>query len=232
MLALAGIQPLKHESSSGLQSLADRVLKHREALSALEQPVEHWDAWFVLFAASGMDPTTRREWEKEVRSLDTPATYDQVITFLQASIGTLKSLESRRPASRPDQTRPKPSRDRARVTTVLSTTQTPELCQVCNGSHILAHCQDFRQMNLSQRSTVATKARLCYNCLRMGHSVRNCSSKGHCRQCEQKHHTLLHGASNQKRGLDSHSYGSAPKKPRSAMPLHISNPSCSENTEA
>ena len=32
----------------------------------------------------------------------------------------------------------------------------------------------------------------CYNCLQLGHNVSKCPSKFTCRECRQKHHTLLH----------------------------------------
>ena len=35
----------------------------------------------------------------------------------------------------------------------------------------------------------------CFNCLQLGLNVRNCPSKFTCRECIQKHHTLLHRAS-------------------------------------
>ena len=60
MLRLVAIRPPKEESSGGLQDLLDTVTKCRDALRALNRPVDDWDAWFVLFGGQGMDSATRR----------------------------------------------------------------------------------------------------------------------------------------------------------------------------
>ena len=44
---------------------------------------------------------------------------------------------------------------------------------------------------LERFNVVKTKSG-CYNCLQLGHNVSKCSSKFTCRECRQKHHTLLH----------------------------------------
>ena len=45
--ALWSIKSLKEESSVGLQSLLDTINSHREALQALDRPINQWDDWFV-----------------------------------------------------------------------------------------------------------------------------------------------------------------------------------------
>ena len=39
---------------------------------------------------------------------------------------------------------------------------------------------------------MARKNKLCFNCLSKGHSVDDCPSRHSCRECEHKHHSLLH----------------------------------------
>nr|XP_029733686.1 uncharacterized protein LOC115269273 [Aedes albopictus] len=48
-------------------------------------------------------------------------------------------------------------------------------------------------MDLQCKRELVQKAKLCYNCLRPSHSVKNCASKSVCRVggCKQRHHTLL-----------------------------------------
>ena len=173
-----------------------------------------------------MDVTTRREWEKEIKLSGIPATYDKLISFLQTSVETLKTLESSRSAARQIESRSKSSRDRAGATTVLSTAQDLESCKACCGNHSLSQCNDFCRMDTSRRLQIATKARLCYNCLRTGHSARVCLSKGRCRQCEQRHHSLLHFVSDRKRSSNSQTLDEPPaKKSRGVAPVVSDGPS-------
>ncbi|XP_055633267.1 uncharacterized protein LOC129773651 [Toxorhynchites rutilus septentrionalis] len=47
-------------------------------------------------------------------------------------------------------------------------------------------------MSVCQRRELVSQKRLCWNCFRSGHQSRNCTSKYDCRNCHQRHHTLLH----------------------------------------
>ncbi|GFQ95852.1 uncharacterized protein TNCT_685751 [Trichonephila clavata] len=47
-------------------------------------------------------------------------------------------------------------------------------------------------MNLSDRTDLVKKLRVCTNCLSEFHAVSKCNSKNLCFVCKQKHHTLLH----------------------------------------
>ena len=186
----------------------------------------------MLFGASGMDPTTRREREKAVKASDTPANYDTLISFLQTTIDTLKTMESSRSSTRRSESTGKGGRDRSGISNVLLTTRDQDVCQVCNGNHAIDHCHNCRQRTALQRFHLVAQARPCYNCLRKGHSARVCTSQGRCRQCQQRHHSLLHLESHEKRKSNSqHFEGPTAKKPRSTAP-DAAMPSLDENSRA
>ncbi len=80
------------------------------------------------------------------------------------------------------------SQDRARALH----TRNAEGCPYCNGHHSLYFCQAFKNLNVDKRNNVLSRNKLCDNCLSRGHSLEECSSTHTCRECEKKHHTLLH----------------------------------------
>ena len=46
--------------------------------------------------------------------------------------------------------------------------------------------------NPRQHDVSVKENRICLNCLRPGHFVRQCKSQHKCRKCQRPHHTLLH----------------------------------------
>ncbi|XP_019894812.2 uncharacterized protein LOC109614036 [Musca domestica] len=65
-------------------------------------------------------------------------------------------------------------------------------CILCSEQqHILYACPRFVNGTPVERFKLVKRHRLCVNCLRKGHEVKNCSSR-FCRKCSQRHHTLLH----------------------------------------
>ncbi|XP_072395333.1 uncharacterized protein [Diabrotica undecimpunctata] len=70
-------------------------------------------------------------------------------------------------------------------------------CHICGSYHSLYQCQKFKELSLQLRRDEVRKANVCWNCLRIGHRVQNCTSGG-CRSCGKRHHTLLHSDINNK----------------------------------
>ncbi len=74
---------------------------------------------------------------------------------------------------------------------VMAVGQVKYECAVCKGDHLVFKCDGFLKLAVPERINLAKKLRLCFNCLRGGHGVRQCVS-GQCRRCQKPHHTLLH----------------------------------------
>ena len=71
-------------------------------------------------------------------------------------------------------------------------------CAACRATdHSIWRCQGFVKDSLNAQRTLVKQKHLCFNCLGIGHSVKDCSSKVHCHTCAKMHHSLLHPPSNQ-----------------------------------
>ena len=85
-----------------------------------------------------------------------------------------------------------------RATTLATMTESreeqPLKCYVCNGSHAISICEQFKRMTFQQRLEVTRRDRLCDNCFRPFHVSRRCWKPSQCEEqgCQQKHHTLMH----------------------------------------
>lgn len=65
-------------------------------------------------------------------------------------------------------------------------------CNACKGSsHTIYNCDSFLKLNISDRISEARRLRLCLNCLKLGHSTKECKLQL-CRKCNRKHNVLLH----------------------------------------
>ena len=66
-------------------------------------------------------------------------------------------------------------------------------CFACNKlKHGTAYCQIFKQKSVSEKRNFVLSHSLCFNCLKGGHTVKQCPSHYSCQWCGKKHHTLLH----------------------------------------
>lgn len=231
LTALRNLRPLREETSTGLQTLLDTLTRHRDQLQILKRPVSEWDDWFISIAASCMDPTTRRAWESDLEKMnaapfdvtrpdaestqiDEPmATYSMLTEFLQRRCHMISSVESAVPSrSSSSHTSGHATGRRARS----YATRASGTCPQCHEeAHYIGHCQQFLELQPAARRNVALRARLCFNCLRTGHSARACLSKSVCQTCQALHHTLLH-SDDRKRAADGSSAEVPAKRPKQA----------------
>ena len=69
-----------------------------------------------------------------------------------------------------------------------------KVCPLCSERHGVWNCQKFLNLSIQERRAIAKSLQLYFCCLRQGHrfKVKVCTSKCHCRHCNQPHNTLLH----------------------------------------
>ncbi|GFX58865.1 DUF1758 domain-containing protein [Trichonephila clavipes] len=65
-------------------------------------------------------------------------------------------------------------------------------CILCYQSHALFKCPTFNSMNVNERWQVVQNNNLCTNCLRSNHRLDTCRIGFSCKNCSERHHTLLH----------------------------------------
>ena len=65
-------------------------------------------------------------------------------------------------------------------------------CFYCNGSHLMTHCEGFLSLSLDDKRSFVRTQRLCFGCLRRGHSNRDCQKRMRCSTCNRQHPTILH----------------------------------------
>ena len=64
-------------------------------------------------------------------------------------------------------------------------------CPICSEDHWIEQCSSFIKLSVHERNQEVKAKNLCFNCLKP-HMMKFCKSKGTCKTCHKRHHTLLH----------------------------------------
>ncbi|XP_043264163.1 uncharacterized protein LOC122404397 [Colletes gigas] len=81
---------------------------------------------------------------------------------------------------------------RSKPVTALATTTNQLSCAVCKQHHLIYQCPSFLAKTPQERYTIIRKQERCINCFSSTHSTIQCKSAHCCKECQSKHHTLLH----------------------------------------
>lgn len=90
------------------------------------------------------------------------------------------------------QSEPKEAKSKESVHTDKSPAFKPRPCSMCKGDHFISKCSKFIELKLNERETFIRSNRLCFNCLKYGHSARECRGQPQCNKCKGKHNDLVH----------------------------------------
>ncbi|XP_076765057.1 uncharacterized protein LOC143432169 [Xylocopa sonorina] len=181
-------------SLTSLRAFVERAEMHINALKALKQTVE-WHEMLIYIITSKLDKIMRTKWERSIDEDKSP-TYEEIIVFLHkfsrdAEPGNLFSadhLEVKNKGTLADRSGHSKPRNQSHN---LVTTQSIPQCVVCYQGHYIQQCPTFLSKSPKDRFKCARTNKLCVNCLRNTHTTEACSAIN-CRQCNRRHHTVLH----------------------------------------
>ncbi|XP_042864564.1 uncharacterized protein LOC122248544 [Penaeus japonicus] len=91
------------------------------------------------------------------------------------------------------------------TTQTRPSTSRPITCDLCYGEHSLAFCDLFKSASIHQRKKILIGHRKCFNCLKSGHSARQCRARPcDINGCGGYHSRLLHDTEFRKSGSIAH----------------------------
>ena len=196
------VQGLKNQGVSKgwffLSHLVFRKLDQetRRAYDLYQAEKKRWATLSSASASSGSGSSSASgstDWDKE---------YDDLMNFLQervqiwerSSKTEIATAEAKIHQNRRDNHFKSTQRVRANPTNGYSSKTSNYKCQACGSRefHYTSHCPTFIKMSPDDRRQYLKDTNSCYNCLSPNHRVGECRSKGTCRECYERHHTLLH----------------------------------------
>ncbi|XP_024892895.1 uncharacterized protein LOC112468092 [Temnothorax curvispinosus] len=170
-------KPLKAETAEALHHLLDTFTENTRALALMKFPTDSWDFILLRFLLDKLPRSLREKFESAHRAEEIPR-YTQLTKFLAEHCQVLEAVAG--PSSK------------TKSTPVSSFVTNAADCPVCKESHYVSKCSQFLKLLPRERQAKARDLRLCLNCLRSGHGMKDCPSAWACRSCGTKHHTLLH----------------------------------------
>ncbi|XP_039969190.1 uncharacterized protein LOC120781122 [Bactrocera tryoni] len=181
------------EAPNTLRSIVDCVRNSFRALAVMDIPVHYWDALAVPVLLPKLPTTTRNEWGMSLTTVSIPKLED-LLLFLERRANNI-TVAPQTVSIQPLVKRFASRTVKAHVGATNSTqcTNAPPAnfgCPQCSGNHRLIRCLQFRNMEVPERWERVRRLAVCFNCLRSGHTVRQCTS-GACSLCKQGHNTLL-----------------------------------------
>lgn len=210
--SLFNISALKQESSIQIRKLIDTILRNLRALKTLDEPTDSWDTLLIHLIVSKLDATTERKWESHIGSISDKSSNNEskklkledLLSFLRNRADTLEminSSQSKAPIvtnNKHNYASNKPTQVASYVSTGTNATKSKSFhnkpmrsCALCSENHALYTCVKFLNLPIQDRLNLVRTKNLCNNCLRDGHSINECLF-GPCKQCQQKHNSLLH----------------------------------------
>ena len=185
---------IQKQSGSELREFIDNARNHIRALGVLGESVDSWDTLIILILSEKLDSVTFKEWEEYLKSLSA-VTFSDFTKFLERQAKLLertasKSLGTVKKSSPKQGDNSKPfNKFQSPVASHVTSTQIQ--CVLCKGEHMLQYCSQLKAMSHADMHETVKKLGCCFNCLLLGHSIKACT-RGNCRRCGKKHHTLLH----------------------------------------
>ncbi|XP_049317010.1 uncharacterized protein LOC125779783 [Bactrocera dorsalis] len=180
------------EASNTLRSIVDCVRNSFRALAVMDIPVHHWDAIAVPVLLPKLPTTTRNEWGMSLTTVSIPK-LEVLLLFLERRANNI-TVAPQTGSTQPLFKRVASRTVKAHVgasNSINIQTHPPHIgCPQCSGNHRLVRCPQFRNMQVPERWERVRRLAVCFNCLRSGHTVRQCTS-GACSFCQQRHNTLL-----------------------------------------
>ncbi|CAK9829641.1 hypothetical protein ANTRET_LOCUS6944, partial [Anthophora retusa] len=188
---LLNIVPVKKSDGVALIEFIDTANNHVHALESLMSPTEIWNALINSYLIKLLDFTTTDEWEKRTVDATARPTFHDLSKFIEQRAQYLLRRNISNASASGQFTDRAPKQGNAKIRLYAAhLVNTKHACLLCKGEHALFQCSKLLAMPFSERHETA-KLQACFNCLQLGHSISNCT-RGTCRKCNKKHHTLLH----------------------------------------
>ena len=184
---------LKYESAEQLRKLVSTYVENTMTLQAMNLDTSQCDFIWVYTIAKKLDPETRKQWElyspgDDIQSMQQMKRFLERARALEASSRQQpKANQERRDDSR---RHPNPKQNAYHGNLKAVT------CLCCSEPHKIYQCEKFKAMSFDDKQQLVKAKKLCYNCLRSGHTVKECKSESKCQTCKKGHHTLLQRATN------------------------------------
>lgn len=178
---------VRNNDPEAFGTLINSFNSHRNALLSLGTHEEVLNAFFVNLLSSKMDMETLEKWESSLAPTTLP-TFVNFYDFLVRRAQALDKISTYKISANAQNAMQVPVQKNLRKTQVLIANPPSAQCVYCSAvDHYISSCERFKALDALARFNEAKRLKLCINCLRFGHGVKECNSKYKCRTCSENH---------------------------------------------
>ncbi|XP_076302005.1 uncharacterized protein LOC143220175 [Lasioglossum baleicum] len=187
--ALFSLATVSSESPKELRHLRDRLNGSIQALKNLNRPVDTWSDMLVFLGVQRLDRSSRKAWELK---LGTSTEFPAYTTFDEFLDSRIRALEFITPPLKEKSSDLPVKSMKQKFISAHAATAIAIICPICKGSHLIYKCDQFLAKSPQERYNFIKSQRRCLNCFSVKHDGAQCRSAHNCKECRQRHHTLLH----------------------------------------
>ena len=148
------------------------------------------DCWLIYLLLEKIDSESKRIWIRDSQDINFPS-IERFLKFLDNRCDTLELSNHYKQVN----VKGKSNTPKSHAAAFISQDTQVRNCVMCNANdHTISKCSKFMALSIDDRSNFIRTKSLCFNCLKVGHTSYNCSSKYRCKEvgCNKRHHTLVH----------------------------------------
>lgn len=170
-------QPTAAPSDASIKQLHDTTQECLHALKNSGIDTTSWDPILLHILVKKLDRASHMLYERSIMNPKELQKVDHFLTFLEQHFYTMETMSHK---------------EKSLKVCASASSDKHATCPCCkNELHQLYRCQKFKQLTPSLRLDYTQKHGLCVNCLKSGHSAKNCMARS-CPKCNKRHNSLLH----------------------------------------
>ena len=247
MNTMLNIPTIVTPDAYNLKKLHDVITECLNGITNIGLDTATWDPVIVHLMSQKLDHTTYNEYIKDLHDHREIQNLQDFLFFLESKFMAYESMKTTKKENTPKISYSKPNykhyfmkkpnltnwNDKKTFTKTYHTYSMYSPCPCCDGKHVLMQCPKFLEMDIGHRNHTVSKLHLCKNCL-FSHGNADCTSSKTCKECNLRHHTLLHNASNKIAPIETNKGKSnfyEYQRPSTSAQQHSSNHLASDDLE-
>lgn len=218
MNTMLNLPIIQQPDAFNMKKMHDVITECLNGISNIGIDISSWDPIIVHIMTQKLDSRTMSDYMKELQDHRELQNLQDFLYFIETQFMAYETIKS---AKKGNSTGPeKPSTYKFNKQTPVKNTnyqftRTSNFhasfgkCPHCKGSHVLMNCDKFLDLEVPKRNDTVSKLQLCKNCL-YSHGNQECKSTKTCRECNLRHHTLLHNSERKLTTLPKNNKGQHP----------------------
>jgi len=189
--SLLKLQNSRNDCIDRLRTIYDSINVHIRGLESLGITAESYGSLLIqiIMAKMPRDITLRvaRKTSEDIWDID--EILEIIRKELEANEISSKIIATERRAERSTQQRPKSPQGTTSSFFSTAKSRNKVECYFCQGEHFSFNCN--KVIDVKERKHLLSKAKRCFNCLRVGHISKECRSPRGCLKCKGRHHQSI-----------------------------------------